>query len=424
MGRLAALDRLRGIVMVLMVLDHARDFYFGVHVHPMDPAQTTPILAATRWVTHFCAPAFVLLAGASAYLYGRKRSARERAVFLVTRGLWLVVLEITVVKIGWAPEPFYYFTLLQVIWAIGWSMVLIAPLSMLPPRLLAALGAIMIASHNLLDSVRFDGSFLWSVIHQRQVFEPLEGHFVSVGYPLVPWIGVMMLGFGAGELFAKGRTRSFLWIGVALTVAFAIVRGLNGYGDPEPWSVQPHAWQTVVSFLDCEKYPPSLAYLLMTLGLIAIALYALDRHASSGTHSGEQSEAQSGTQSGAQSGAQSEAQSTVQLGVRSGARSGTQSSTPAGALARALETIGRVPLFFYVAHLWLLRFTSLGFAFARWGMGAIRMPPEGHAGSPEWPLWATYLAWATTIAILYPACRWYAALKERRSAQWWWLRYL
>lgn len=380
--RSVAIDAVRGAVMVLMVLDHARDFFFGFRVDPTDLEATTPVLFFTRWVTHFCAPGFVLLAGAAAYLYGQKRSAAERRRFLWTRGLWLVLLEITVVRMGWIPEPFYRFTLLQVIWAIGWSMVLLAPLSSLSPRVLVAIGAAIVLSHNLLDpidaSTLGDWRFPWAVIHDRERFEPLAGHHLSVGYPLVPWVGVMALGFGIGALFARPPEERRPWlvrIGLALTIAFVVLRALNVYGDPRPWSAHPDATLTLLDFLDCEKYPPSLAYLLMTLGPILLALWAFDRFAN------------------------------------------RESVGP-------LLVIGTVPLFFYVAHLYLLRFTSIAFAYARWGMGAFALPPEGHALSPEYPLWATYLAWIATVLILYPACRWYGELKRRRSATWWWLRYL
>lgn len=369
--------------MVLMVLDHARDFYFGFGVDPTDLEETTPILFFTRWATHFCAPGFILLAGASAYLYGRKRTPRERAWFLLTRGLWLVVLEVTIVRFGWIPEPTYRFTMLQVIWAIGCSMVLLAPLSMLPARALVAFGAAMVVLHNALDPIEAssfgDARFFWAVLHERALFEPFEGHLVRVGYPLIPWVGVMALGFGLGELYTKEaavRRRVTLWLGVAVTLAFVLVRAINVYGDPEPWSAQRDPLFTVLSFLNCEKYPPSLAYLLMTLGPILLALAALERW-----------------------------------------------KVPELAL-RPLEIYGRVPLFFYVAHVYLLRWPGIGLAYARWGMDAFAPPPEGHAGAPEWPLWSAYLAWIVALAILLPVCRWYGAMKERRAKTSWWVSYV
>jgi uncharacterized membrane protein len=380
--RSAAIDLVRGTVMVLMVLDHARDFFFGFDPDPTDLATTTPILFATRWVTHFCAPGFVLLAGTAAYLYGRANGAAALRRFLFTRGLWLVLLEVTVVRLGWAPDPLYRFTLLQVIWAIGWSMVLLALPSALPPRVLAAAGLAIAVLHNLLDPIDADSlgggwSFAWSVLHESNGFEPIEGHYVVVGYPIVPWVGVMALGMGLGEIFTRPpevRRRATLVLGLATIAAFAIVRGLNVYGDPVPWSVQRTALFTIASFLDCEKYPPSLAYLLMTLGPLLVLLSVFER-------------------------------------VR-----------PPEILRRPLETFGRVPLFFYVAHLFLLRAAGIFSAYLRFGVEGF--DPEGHAGVPGLPLWGAYLAWAIALAALYPACAWYADLKRRRAKDWPWLGYL
>ncbi len=378
-----AIDAVRGLVMVLMVLDHARDFFFGWRVDPMDLDETTPILFFTRWITHFCAPGFVLLAGAAAYLYGRQRSAAERRRFLLTRGLWLIVLEVTVVRFGWVPEPFYRFTMLQVIWALGWSMVLLAPLSALSPRWLVAGGALMVALHDLLDPIHAgtfgDGSFFWAVLHERARFEPLPGHHLGVMYPLIPWVGVMAIGFGLGQLFTREASERRSWLlrlGLSLTLGFLLVRGMNVYGDPRPWTSHVDGTLTVLDFLDCEKYPPSLSYLLMTLGPILLVLWLFERVA-----------------------------------------------FPESVM-QPLLVFGRVPLFFYVAHLYLLRFVGLAFAYSRWGAAAFELPPGGHAGSPELPLWATYLAWLSALLILYPACRAYGRLKARRSGQWWWLRYL
>lgn len=377
------MDLVRGLVMVVMVLDHTRDFYFGMRVDPTDLSETWPFLFFTRWITHFCAPGFVMLAGASAYLYGRKRTAAERRRFLLTRGLWLVVLELTLVHFGWDPEPEYSFVLLQVIWAIGWSMVLLAPISSLSPRMLVVIGAAIVIGHDLLDSVHLGSSgierFLWSVVHEQRAFSPQEGVRVIVAYPLVPWVGVMALGFGLGELYAgeaKPRLRTLVGIGLVAIAAFVMIRALDGYGDPAPWVAQSGATYTVMSFLNCTKYPPSLDYLLMTLGPLLLLLAALERF-----------------------------------------------SLPT-VIARVLETFGRVPLFFYVAHLYLLSLSAATFAFVRWGSEqAFAPPPEGHRGCPEWSLGPTYIVWVSAIAILYLPCRWFAALKERRGKDWWWLSY-
>jgi uncharacterized membrane protein len=362
--RQRAMDLVRGLVMAIMVLDHTRDFYFGGGVSPTDLHRTWPFLFFTRWITHYCAPGFVLLAGASAYLYGRKRTPAARRRFLLTRGLWLVVLELTVVHFGWDPEPTYSFLLLQVIWAIGWSMVLLAPLSSLSPRALVIVGAAMVALHGLLDPIHVEhgiGRFLWSIVHEQHGFSPREGMRVLVAYPLVPWVGVMAMGFGLGELYtrdASERRRTLIGTGVSAIALFVLLRGLNRYGDPEPWTPQASATFTLMSFLNCVKYPPSLDYLLMTLGPIVLLLVAFERLA----------------------------------------------LPPI--VTRVLETFGRVPMFFYVAHLYVLSLSSRAIAFAT-------------GDEPHGSLYAVYAVWIAVLALLYVPSTRFAAFKERRRDAWW-----
>jgi uncharacterized membrane protein len=369
-----AIDWLRGLVMALMVLDHARDFWMGFRVRPLDVASTTPVLFATRWVTHFCAPVFVLLAGAAAYLYGARYGAAERTRFLLSRGLFLVLLEVTVVRLLWIPDPFYHFTLLQVIWAIGWSMVVLAFVSRAPRALVLTFGALLVVGHNALDGVHAT-SFgalapLWNVLHQRGTVKLAPGHVVLVSYPLVPWLGVMALGYAFGpvvKLPAEARRAFCLRLGAALSLAFVLLRALNVYGDPVAWSEQRSAWRTALSFLNTEKYPPSLEYLAMTLGP-ALIVFAF-----------------------------------------------------APSLARRLPFLtvfGKVPLLFYVLHLFVLRYTSLPVALARFGGNALIPPPKGSGASPEFPLYVTYVAWAVTLAALYPVCRYYATLKATKKRAW------
>jgi uncharacterized membrane protein len=377
--RTRSIDLLRGGVIVLMVLDHARDFFVGVGPGPTLLATTTLPLFLTRWLTHFCAPVFVLLAGVSAQLYAQKRGLPAARHFLLTRGLWLVVLELTIVRFAWIPEPFYHFVLLQVIWVLGWAMVALAGLSYLPTRAVVALGALIVVGHNALD--RFDrGNFgqlepVWNLLHERAMLKLDGSHRVFVSYPFLPWLGVVSLGFGLGAWFRKPaaeRQRLLIRCGAAATLGFVLLRALNVYGDPVPWSDQARGSAfTVLSFLNCQKYPPSLAYLLMTLGPALIVLGLLERVPS-------------------------------------------RSWQP-------LVTFGRVPLFFYVAHLYLLRFSAAPLAFARFGPSAFQ-PPPGHAGSPEYPLWTAYVALIVALLLLYPACRWFARKKaESRSP---WLSYL
>jgi uncharacterized membrane protein len=376
-GRTSSIDLLRGTVMVLMVLDHARDFFVGFNRDPTDLATTTWPLFLTRLSTHFCAPVFVLLAGVSAQLYAQKRGLPAARRFLLTRGLWLVLLELTIVRFAWIPEPFYRFVLLQVIWVLGWAMVVLAGLSYLPLRAVVALGAAIVVGHNLLD--RFDHeSFgrlepLWDLIHEQgQV--TLGARRVFIAYPLLPWVGVIALGFGLGTWFDKPaaeRQRLLIRTGSAAVLAFVALRALNIYGDPAPWTWQARPGFSLLSFLKCTKYPPSLAYALMTLGPALIVLALFERVDPS--------------------------------------------------KLRPLLVFGRVPLFFYVAHLYLLRFTAAPLAYMRFGMAAFT-PPPGHNGSPELPLWAAYLALLLALTILYPPCRAFARKKaESRSP---WLSYL
>jgi len=369
-----ALDGLRGLVMVLMVLDHARDFWLGYRARPLDLQTTTPVLFATRWITHFCAPVFVLSAGIAAYLYGRQRSVSERTRFLLSRGLFLVLLEVTLIRLLWIPDPFYRFTLLQVIWVLGWSMVALAGLSRAPRSVVAAVGAALVLGHNAFDGVRATsfGAFapLWNLVHERAMLALAPGHSVFVSYPLVPWIGVMALGYALGPLFELPleRRRSLsVKLGISLTLAFVLLRSFNGYGDPTPWSSQRSGLWTLLSFLNCEKYPPSLDYLLMTLGpaLIVLGLVRFE-----------------------------------------------------SPRLRFLVVFGQVPLLFYVLHLFVLRLTSLPIAFARFGPLAFAPPPRGTGASPELPLVVTYLAWLITLLLLYPVCRWYAAQKATKRRAW------
>jgi uncharacterized membrane protein len=354
------------------VLDHARDFISGWGLRPTDLATTTPILFFTRWVTHFCAPTFLLLAGLGAALYGHKRGGKDLRHWLFTRGLWLVVLELVIVRLGWAPDPLYRFTLLQVIWATGWAMVLLAALCAWPPWLLGALGLLLGALHPLLHQALAPvlPSWLETILLNEGMLEPFPGHKFRLAYAVLPWFAVLLLGFALGELWRRGEPgrRQIALLGILLTLAFVLVRVL-GVGDPEPFVLQATPVKSLLSFLNCDKYPPSPAYLAMTLGPALVVLAHLP-HA-------------------------------------------------APRWAEPLLTFGRVPLFFYVVHLYLLRWVSIPLAFARWGMAAMAFPPHGHALSPEWPLWATYLVWLLTLAVLLRPSRWWAR-KKAAGRQWWW----
>jgi len=374
-----AIDLLRGLVMIIMALDHARDFWGGYTPSPTDLEVTSVPLFFTRWISHLCAPVFVFLAGTSAYLYGARRCPVQLSRFLFTRGLWLVLIELTVCKYVWIPEPGYSMVLIQVIWAIGWSMIVLAGLCFLGTRAVGLIGLVIVLGHNLLDSLTpadFGGAAtFWTILHQKDTVQLFEGISWLISYPVLPWIGVMALGYSFGvslNFNAEQRRALYMRLGLALIAAFIVLRFSNLYGDPVVWSMQSSASFTLLSFLNTSKYPPSLLFLLMTLGpgLCLLSIFE---------------------------------------------------GWSKGWLRDAFLVFGRVPLFFYILHLYLLRFTAIPVSFALYGAEAAT-PPPGPAGSAMLGLGATYLAWLVAICLLYPACRWFAQIKQRRRD--WWLSYL
>lgn len=377
--RLESIDLVRGVVIALMALDHTRDFLGASTQNPRDV--TDAALFLTRWVTHLCAPTFILLAGVSAHLYGvRGRSAWETSRFLLTRGLWLVFVEFTIVSFGWnltVTGPF----VAQVIWAIGISMLVLAGLVQLPRWAIAIIAVALVGGHDLLDAVRAESlgsaGWIWHVLHQPGRL-PLSSRLdLLVIYPLLPWPGVMALGYLLGPLFRRepvARRRVLLGAGAALLAGFFVLRAVGAYGDPTPWHPQSTALATVLSFLDCEKYPPSLLYLMMTLGPALLLLALFER--------------------------------------------------VEGRAARWFTTFGRVPFLFYVAHIPLIHLVAVALAFftvgdVAWLVGTVVPPkPPGYG----LPLPGVYVAWVALLLALYPVCRWFGALKARRHD--WWLSYL
>ncbi len=379
--RIDSIDLLRGLVMVVMALDHTRDFFGGSSMDPRDVGQ--PALFLTRWVTHFCAPVFVLLAGTSAWLFGsRGKSRREVSRFLLTRGLWLVALEFTVVRLGWTFSLDYVFVPAQVIWAIGCSMLTLSALVFLPRWAIGAFGLVLVAGHNALDPIRADdlgaARWAWMLLHEFGPLEPRPGTTFFVAYPLVPWVGVIALGYWVGPAFLRDedeRRRILLALGLGACTLFGLLRATNLYGDPTPWTAQGDVTTTLLSFVNCEKYPPSLLFLLMTLGPSLALLPLLE-------------------------------------GVR-------------GPLARSLVTIGRVPLLYYVAHVPLIHALAVGFAQvlyadAAWLFGGF--PPFAKPDAYGFALPWVYAVWLGVVVALLPLCHWFAGVKQRRSE--WWLSYL
>lgn len=401
--RIDSIDLLRGIVMVIMMLDHTRDFVHSAtfQFDPTDLSRTNLALFLTRWITHYCAPIFVFLAGTGAYLqFARGKSKKDLSRFLITRGLWLIVLEFTLVRLGATFSVDYRFLgMMQVIWVIGVSMIVLAALIHLPLRVIAGFGVAMIALHNLLDRFHVQGwqgpgsavpsysAKLFIILHQ--VFEPFPivgwpSPVVFVLYPLIPWIGVMAAGYAFGVIYqwdSARRRRLLLRLGIATTVLFIVVRALNLYGDPAPWSRQNSILFTVLSFLNTTKYPPSLLFLLMTLGpaMLALALFEW------------------------------------------------RGSTPAaGRLRNVFVTFGRVPLFFYLlqwptAHLIAVIVHAAAGKPWRWMFGSligVEPPPPGVGFN----LAVVYACWVVGVLLLYPLCKWFAGVKARRRD--WWLSYL
>src|ERR1022692_1111264 len=390
--RLPAIDALRGLVMIIMALDHVRDFFSrdAMLFSPTDLARTTPALFLTRWITHFCAPVFMLTAGMGAFLWWqRNRTRKQLSEFLLTRGLWLLLLELVVMRVA------YYFSLslqypvlLLVLWSLGSCMIVLAALAWLPTRLLAVLSIAALALHNSLDGVQASqfgaAAPVWNVLHQPGAF-PVAGLLVIVAYPLAPWIALIAAGFCLGRVFLMEpavRRRVLLWIGAGSTLAFIILRAANVYGDPAPWTTQRNAVYTLFSFLNCTKYPPSLAFLLMTLGPALLALAWFDR---------------------------------VPL----------RATNP-------LLVLGRVPLFFFILHFYAAHLAAAFMAWLRYGQAAfaflfVPMPSFGGPGQLfpvgfGYDLWVVYLAWVLIVVGLYPLCRWFAGIKSRRRD--WWLSYL
>jgi len=376
--RIESIDVVRGVIMILMALDHVRDFFGNSGLNPTNPATTTISLFFTRWITHFCAPVFFLLTGTGAYLSLGRKSKRELSQFLFTRGLWLIVLELTVTRcLGWQFNLDYQVVMLIVLWALGWAMIVLSVLVYLPASIVTTFGVVMIATHNLFDSVQSSNP-LWSILHSPNFIVNHPGRVVFVGYPLIPWMGVTAAGYGLGQIYSwpPERRKAFLLpLGLGLTAAFFVLRAINVYGDPLRWTTQKSPAFTVLSFLNTTKYPPSLLYLLMTLGPALLFLWAVD------------------------------------------------AGTPQW--LRPALIIGKVPMFYYLLHIPLIHLIAVAVCYARYGQAhwMFESPGLGQfpiTQPPEWgySLPIVYLVWACVVLALYPLCRWFAGLKQRRNDAW------
>lgn len=385
--RIQSIDLLRGIVMVIMALDHLRDFVHADSIagkEPLNLETTTAAFFLTRWITHFCAPIFVFLAGTSIFLMSQKRTKPDLARFLFSRGLFLLILELTVVSLGWTFSISFDFLVFQVIGAIGVAMMAMAGLIFLPFEFAVGLGLILVFGHNLFD--RFNGmadlpvwGMLISFLHVFHIFKFSPHLSLGIIYPVVPWLGIMLCGYGLGTFYktsnpVENRRKQLLILGAICLVLLVALRLPNGYGDSKLWENQPSFLFTLLSFVNTSKYPPSLLYTVMTLGPALIFLAISEKWNN--------------------------------------------------AITRFFLVFGQVPLFYYILHLYLIHGLSV-FLVALTGMNQIPTANLSPFGLPEnfgFGLPGTYLLWVLVIALLYFPCRWYRTYKSRHSH--WWLSYL
>jgi len=371
--RILSVDMLRGLVMVIMALDHMRDYTTVYHFSPSDITQTTIPIFFTRWVTHFCAPVFMFVAGVGSGLGEiNGKTKQQLSHFLWTRGLWLVLLELTVVKLGWTfnfTDKTIYFL---VIWALGMSMITLAVLIYVPRKWLLIFGLTMVFGHNLLDNVNPESfgpwSFLWKMLHVESMFY-MGSYQVFALYPVIPWIGVMTLGYVFADFYhieTKKRQQKMLFLGLMVTLLFFVIRGINIYGDMNPWSVQSTIGMTIVSFFNVTKYPPSLSYLLMTLGPSIAMLAIFER-----IH---------------------------------------------GKVADFLVVFGRVPMFFYIVHLYLIHSVAviLGI-YQGYSMFDMLYDWEQFPSGYGFGLVVSYLLWILLIMITYYLCKSYIIFKRGKT---------
>lgn len=390
-SRLLSIDALRGLVMVIMALDHVRDFFHAdaMLFSPTDLTRTTPVLFFTRWITHYCLPVFMFAAGMGVFFYGRSHTRGQLSRFLWTRGLWFIALELTVMQFAYNFNfSWRYLILLLILWIFGICMIAMAALIYVPMRWLAALSVAVILLHNCLDGIRAaqfgSAAWAWNLLHQPGVI-PVAGKPVLVTYTFLPWIAVMAAGFCFGRVFQlepEARRNVMLRLGLAMTVAFIALRALNHYGDPVPWTHQKSTLFTVLSFLNCTKYPGSLDFLLMTLGPALLVLVWFDRMA----------------------------------------------FKP----ANPFVVFGRVPMFYFILHFYLIHVLAVLAAWLRYGSSAAHFifNPLPSMGGPAklfpvnfgYSLWTAYGVWLLAVVLLYPVCRWFANVKRRRRD--WWLSYL
>jgi len=384
-NRIESIDLLKGLVMVIMAIDHTRDYFHAsaFFFNPTDPTQTSWPIFLTRWITHYCAPTFSFLAGLSAFFVGRRKSLSQLSGFLLKRGLWLIFIEFTIVNFGWFFDIHFSTVGFLVIWVLGFSMIILAGLIHLPRAVIVAFSVVVIFGHNLLDNFHFDGNFAWRLLHEAHIYSFPNGINIYTFYPIIPWIAVMSLGYCFGTFYDPSfapdkRRRTLNIIGLSAILLFVVLSGLNSYGDPDGWTKYDTVSKTLMSILDPLKYPPSLLYLLMTLGPAILFL--------------------------------------------------ANAENLKGTVVNFFSTFGRVPFFYYILHIYLIHLLAL-FTAEVTGFGWQKMILLNWVTElPElkgfgFRLWVVYVIWAGVIAALYPLCKWFDEYKLNNKEKWW-LSYL
>lgn len=382
--RIDSIDILRGLVMVIMALDHTRDYFNNAS--PMDFATTTPLLFFTRWITHYCAPIFVFLSGTSIYLQSLRKTRRVLQWFLITRGLWLIFIEVVVITFGWTFNPHYTFVILQVIWAIGISMVILGLMIRLPFNVIFITGLIIVSGHNLLDipesAASFKAGFWWDLVHHGffALYPLSQNNTLLILYPFLPWTGLMMIGYCTGKFFSEKysviqRRKILNRIGISLIIVFVLIRFINAYGNPEPWVIQKNWLFTILSFINVHKYPPSLLYMCMTIGPAFLLLSLFEK---------------------------------IQNGFTG-----------------AMRIYGRVAFFYYVVHIYLIHLISLIFFMAKGHTMqeatdiSKGIPFYFLAANDGYSLFIVYVIWISVVIALFPLCKWYNNYKTNNKEKWW-----
>jgi len=384
-NRIESLDLLKGLVIVIMAIDHVRDYfhYSSYFFDPTDPSLTTVPLFLTRFLTNFCAPAFSFLAGVSAFIVGRRKTPAELSSFLIKRGLWLVFVELVILDFGGCFDINFRSVHIQVICALGISMIVLAGLIYLPKRMILLFSCLLILGHNLLDNIHYDNSILWAFLHVRKIVLTTPGHVFRVGYPIIPWVAVMSLGFWFGSFYDKTydpdkRRKLFNIIGITAILFFVLLRATNIYGNLLPWKDYGNFQQTFFSFFNLTKYPPSLSYLLITLGGAFLFLANTEKLK--------------------------------------------------GSVVNFFCVFGRVPFFFYIIHIYLIHFLALiaaeltGFGWQKMILPALPFRVEALKGF-GFNLGVVYLIWILVIVLLYPICKKFDTYKQNNKDKWW-LSYL